>query len=263
MRNQRMTLLVAAAALIVVAWTGEVSAQQRGRGADSSGLTQAERAALVKMFDEEKLAHDVYVMLARSSRNRMFVNIAAAESRHMAALQQVAVRYRLSRGAVNNTVGRFANPDVAELYQELVRTGIRSPLDAFKVGAKIEEMDIADLSAAIAVTTHPDVRLVLMNLQRGSRNHLRAFGAAIRQSGGNYTAEYLPQEEFNRICNSPQEKGGMGQGNGGMGRGMGQGRGGMGRGQGMGRGRGGMGQGQGQGGPQYRHRERRGGRGGH
>jgi len=139
----------------------------------------------------------------------------------------------------------FSDPVFADLYEELTAAGAASLLDAVKVGALIEEMDIVDLRDALSVTTHPELQRKYENLMRGSRNHLRAFAGRIDALGGTYEAQYLTQEEFDQIAASPMEPGtgrrsGQGAGRGqGMGRGQGNGPGQCdGRGQGMGRGQG-------------------------
>jgi hypothetical protein len=96
-------------------------------------------------------------------------------------------------------------------------------LEALKVGAFIEETDIADLQKAMAGTSRPDILMVYDNLMRGSRNHLRAFAGQIEMQGVAYTAQAMPQAEVDAIINSPNERGGQGAGNGrGQGRGMGR-----------------------------------------
>ena len=47
---------------------------------------------------------------------------------------------------------------------------------------------------------------VYNNLQKGSRNHLRAFIDQIERNGGAYSPQYISQEEFNAIIFTEQEK---------------------------------------------------------
>lgn len=188
----------------------------RGQGprqrdaATAASLAGQESQALIAMIEEEKLAHDVYVALAKTSGNRVFSTIASAESQHVNALKQLAQRYQLKLPMADAPFGQFANPEFGELYRQLVATGSKSPLDAVLVGAKVEEMDIADLGDAIAGTRQADVKRVYENLQRASRNHLRAFSRAIGDQNGTYKATFLSQAEFDRIADAPHERGGPG-----------------------------------------------------
>ena len=82
-----------------------------------------------------------------------------------------------------------------------------SALDALKVGALIEELDIVDLRVALSETENPDVQSVFENLMRGSRNHLRSFYRLITSAGETYEPQYLSQEDFDEIVTSPIERG--------------------------------------------------------
>jgi hypothetical protein len=82
-----------------------------------------------------------------------------------------------------------------------------SLVEALKVGAQIEELDMRDIVAQKASIDNADILLVYDNLLRGSRNHLRAYMKTLVQQGGSYTPQYLSQTEFDAIVNSPMETG--------------------------------------------------------
>ena len=163
--------------------------QQRGRrGSGQSGsvrggnitttnepLSQSETERLLLMREEEKLARDVYLALGQKWNTPVFPNIARSETRHMAAIKGLLDRYGLQDPVVVDTPGRFTNPKLAQLYDDLVQTGMASAADAYRVGVQIEELDIGDLKEGLAATTHSDIRMVYQNLLRASQNHLRAF----------------------------------------------------------------------------------------
>jgi hypothetical protein len=71
--------------------------------------------------------------------------------------------------------GVFANSDLQKLYNELTVQGSVSLVEAYKVGVRIEEKDIADLKEGIATANHEDLKIAYGNLQRGSSIHLTAF----------------------------------------------------------------------------------------
>ena len=184
--------------------------------ASSSGISNVNAADLVLMWEEEKVARDVYTRLSQTYPIQIFRNISMAENQHMQAVERLV---RSSAGAavqLDPTPGVFTNAEYQQLYTSLVQTGGRSMLDALKVGAKIEEMDIADLQRLLAQTNEPAVTQVLSQLLRGSENHLRAFASQIARLGGSYEAEFLSQAEFDRIAYS------SGGGQQGRGQGVGQ-----------------------------------------
>ncbi len=189
----------------------------------------------MKLREEEKLAHDVYVALAARWETPVFTNISQAEARHTDAMARLLQTYSMTDPVAGRPAGEFSDPEVARLYGDLVSAGSESLIEAFKVGALIEEMDIADLRQVQADTRRPNIARVYQNLERASRNHLRAFAAQLNARGGSYVATHLPQDEFNAIAESPRERGPAARGGG--------------RGNGSGRGRGQSGAGRGQGGP--------------
>ena len=82
-----------------------------------------------------------------------------------------------------------------------------SQIDALKVGAQIEELDIRDIVVRKADVDNADILLVYDQLLKGSRNHLRAYMRVLAQQAGTYTPQYITQAEFDAIVNSPMESG--------------------------------------------------------
>ncbi len=87
----------------------------------------------------------------------------------------------------------------------MVAQGSASLVEALQVGALIEELDIADLRAR--ASTAPDVQFVFDNLERGSRNHLRAFVRQLNSRGATYAPSHLSRADFDAIVTSPMERG--------------------------------------------------------
>jgi hypothetical protein len=159
---------------------GNMGSRGRGQGMQAStNLTQAEIENLLVMREEEKLARDVYLTLADRWNVPIFTNIARSESRHMTVVGQLIQKNGLNDPVTNDAVGSFTNPRFSELYDELVEAGSRSVNDAYKVGVKIEEMDIKDLENSLAQVSNSNVRRVYQNLLRASQNHLRAFSSQL------------------------------------------------------------------------------------
>ena len=188
-------------------------------------LSDAEAEGILYMREEEKLARDVYLKLYEEWGLSTFNNIANSEQTHMDALKTLIDRYDLDDPAEGKDIGEFTNQALQELYNQLVEEGRQSLEDALKVGAAVEEIDILDLQQHIAQTDRGDIQLVYENLMKGSRNHLRAFVSVIERQGWTYQPQYLSQEAFDEIINTPTERGGSG-GGGGRGSGGGGGRGG-------------------------------------
>ena len=163
--------------------------------------------ALTELREEEKLAHDVYVALAEKWSIPVFANIAEAEARHIDVIERLIGRDSANALAEKEPVGKFSNSQLQQLYNTLVATGSASLADAYRVGAQIEEMDLVDLRKVLANAAPTDIRVSLQNLERASRNHLRAFAARLDAIGERYTASHLDQTEFDSIATSSWERG--------------------------------------------------------
>lgn len=170
-------------------------------------LSDAEKTGLLHMREEEKLARDVYLYFYDKYGMRIFSNIARAESKHMSAIKTLLDKYELEDPVVDDSRGVFQNQDLAKLYTDLTAAGDISLLEALKVGATIEDLDIKDLMDYEKEVDNEDIILVYENLTKGSRNHMRAFYPQIVSLGGTYEAQFISQELFDQIINSDRETG--------------------------------------------------------
>jgi hypothetical protein len=187
-------------------------------------LSDVEAQGLLYMREEEKLARDVYLVLYEQWGMQVFSNIAASEGTHMEAIKALLDRYELDDPIEGKAVGEFANQDLQALYDQLVDRGSQSLVEALKVGAAIEEIDILDLDEYAAQTDKADIQRVYDNLTRGSRNHLRAFVSSLERQGVQYEPVYLSPEAYAEILNAETERGGGQGGQSGLGRQGGRGR---------------------------------------
>lgn len=170
-------------------------------------LNQDEISSLSFMREEEKLARDVYITLFNKWGVNIFTNISASEQTHMESVLLLLNKYSLTDPVGSNAVGVFNNATLQNLYNQLVAQGNTSVLEAYKVGATIEDLDIFDLKNALINIDNQDIRLVYDNLTKGSRNHMRSFYKNILSVGGIYTPQYITQAEFDAIINSAMETG--------------------------------------------------------
>jgi hypothetical protein len=169
--------------------TSEISAQK-------SRITKEQRLDLKFMFQEEKLARDVYIALGEMWEHRTFLKIQESEQTHMDAIKGLMEKYHVRIPVDEDALGEFADKDLQALYNDLIEQGSESLVEALKVGVLIEETDIDDLKERRKGAPR-DIRRVYNRLLRGSYKHLDAFNNAL--SGGG-------------------SQGGGGQGGGGRGR---------------------------------------------
>lgn len=170
-------------------------------------LNENEINGLLLMREEEKLARDVYTFLEKKWGMKIFSNIASSEQTHTDAVKTLLDRYGLADPVKNDSIGAFTSDKISQLYKQLTEKGEKSLLDALIVGATIEDLDINDLNKLASETNNLDIINVYENLNRGSRNHMRAFTKQINRNGGNYIPQYITKSEFDSIIGSEQEKG--------------------------------------------------------
>jgi hypothetical protein len=164
----------------------------------STPLSAALTSSLRFMREEEKLARDVYLYLNTRWNSRIFANIAAAEQTHTDQILCFLQAYNLPDSA-SATVGVFNDASLQQLYNLLTAEGSKSLLDAFQVGALIEEVDIRDLRSAIAASSDRATNQTYLNLMIGSYSHLKAFVGQIESLGIRYSAQILDASDVSAI----------------------------------------------------------------
>ncbi len=250
MKLNKQVICAAGLAIVVGMLMVPVNGEARGRGYGHGGgggqqagqstvvanlpmqeLSTEEKLGLIKMREEEKLARDVYQVLYEKWNHRVFNNIAQSEQRHMDAVKVLLDKYGMTDPITNSSRGVFTDPELQKLYTSLVEQGSQSLVEALKVGATIEDLDIKDLYDFLEQTDNTDIKIVYQNLVKGSRNHMRAFVSQLSLNGASYDAQFLSAAQIDDIVASPRERGRVDE-NGVQVSGNGQGRG---KGRGMGR----------------------------
>lgn len=169
-------------------------------------LSEKEKTDLIFLREEEKLARDVYDHCYEKYGLNVFNNISSSEETHFSNVLTLLQKYGIEDPAANKLPGEFSNPDLQQLYNDLIQQADASLMAALQVGATIEDMDISDIKLFYANTTLPDLISVYDALTCGSRNHLRSFMSQIESAGGMYTPQYINQTEFDAIVNSEKEQ---------------------------------------------------------
>ncbi|MFM1871995.1 MAG: hypothetical protein RL398_1417 [Planctomycetota bacterium] len=205
-----MTKLTTLALSAAFSFVAPLAAQGGGLNAYLQSLpiesvSPYEALALRHMREEEKLARDVYLVLHQTWNLPVFANIAQSEQSHMDLVAWGMQRYQIPDPLPSLQIGVFAAPEFTQLFQLATSFGSISPLHALFVGAVIEDLDVVDLDAVLAVTDNRDLDTIWQNLQRGSRNHMRAFYPQLLALGLPYQGLYLTTAEVQAIVTTPTE----------------------------------------------------------
>lgn len=135
-------------------------------------ITDKQKDDLVFMYQEEKLAHDVYVTLGKEYGLKVFNNISNSEAKHMDEIKTLLTTYKIPVPSLK--FGEFSDKGLQNLYNNLIKSGETSSKSAIKVALAIEDKDILDLKEKIK-NAPTDIKIVYQNLLKGSENHKKAF----------------------------------------------------------------------------------------
>ena len=159
------------------------SAFAKGR---STKLTQKQKDRLFFIYQEEKVARDVYIYLSDEYPNEStFASIQLAEQRHMDSAQKLCEKYDIDISMIDesaNDYGHFEVTYLQNLYNKCIDLSGDILEDALAVGVLIEETDIGTLTDTIdgEVGEMPDdVINTYYTLREGSYNHLESFEARL------------------------------------------------------------------------------------
>lgn len=135
-------------------------------------ITEKQKADLFFMYQEEKLARDVYTYFSKIYDLKVFGNIAKSEQNHMEQIETLLKTYKIPFPKLK--AEEFSDKELKALYDKLIKQGKTSEKEALKVGILIEDKDIADLKEKIK-NSPDDIKFVYSNLLKGSENHKKAF----------------------------------------------------------------------------------------
>lgn len=164
-------------------------------------LSLEQKATIAYMWDEERMARDLYRALYQLFPNAKPLNNIAenSETQHVQWVTTLVEKYDLN--LFNTTdysggydaqalsdqdaqAGSFLNADIQALYDALYAEGSQSEIDALKVGCKVEVTDVNDLDADIQIAGDAlDIVATYEQLRAGSYNHYWAFDNALKQRG--------------------------------------------------------------------------------
>ena len=164
----------------------------------SDQLSEDQKYSLAYMWHEEKLAKEIYLELNKIHPAQQLENIATkSEVKHIAIVQDLVEAYDInitnladyevnySAEELNNMpVGKFAVPEIQELYDALFDIGRVSKQASLEVGCMVEVVDIVDLDKFIATTGNNQAIIDAFTVLRaGSYTHYWAFDSGLKNMG--------------------------------------------------------------------------------
>ena len=187
--------------------TDVIATELKGVIAEADDEITPELAAWLQfMREEEKLAGDVYTAFYGLYNIPVFNNISRSEATHANTVKMYLDHYGIEDPETGEA-GVYQNETLQTLYNDLIAQGSAGLVDALKVGALIEEVDIADLVEVYELGAGEDLTALAEALMLGSRNHLRAFTRNLKFQGVEYEPVVLSVEDYEAIVNSAWERG--------------------------------------------------------
>lgn len=163
----------------------------------SSKTKDIEEEGLVRIYEVEKFARDIYKYFHEKWGTYIMDTISHSEQAHMDIVQEMIDKYGFDNPIKYNGYGEFTNKDLKELYKELTVQGSKSEEDALEIGAMVEEIDIVDIKKYWEQTEAADINNAYSKLTTGSHGHLRIFVSALNEKGVQYRPHYLSVQEYN------------------------------------------------------------------
>ena len=163
-----------------------------------SNLTNEQKYTLAYMWNEEKLAKDIYFALNELTPHQTLYNIAErSETKHEAMVEALIQKYDINiTNLADYTIsysedelrafgpGQYGLPEIQDLYNVLYEKGSQSLIDALQVGCMVEVTDINDLDKDIVTASGADdLVMVFSSLRSGSYSHYWAFDSALKALG--------------------------------------------------------------------------------
>lgn len=205
-------------------------------------LTEKQKYALAYMWNEEKLAYDVYTELNKVQPQQQLENIATrSEIKHIQMVEDLVQRYDINISNLDTyeikyseeelralPVGKFGVESIQTLYDALYEKGIKSAQDALEVGCMVEVTDVNDLNIHIASSQEINAQDLVDTfdvLRSGSYSHYWSFDKGLKNMGvtegccslgADYCKPDYPQNENSDTTEDTDTN--QGHGNGGNGR---------------------------------------------
>jgi len=180
-------MLVAGASGVALFSSSAFAKRGNGNNGDTE-LTQDQKDRLFFIYQEEKVARDVYIYLGNIYEDEStFASIQLAEQRHMDSAQKLCEKYGIDISMIDESASDYGHFEVTylqNLYDKCIELSGETLEEALAVGVLVEETDIGTLSDTIngEVGDMPtDVINAYETLREGSYNHLESFEARLER----------------------------------------------------------------------------------
>lgn len=179
----------------------------------SLAIGPEEKQALIDLYEEERVALELYQGFNAQYDLRPFANISSSEQRHREMMGDLLKSFDITPPEPLGK-GKFENPELQAIYDQLSAEGKLSVEKALAAAALVEETDIRDLEQVAKASDCKEVKHTCELLIAASENHLRAFVRNLESRDVTYTPQVLDDKQFKEIIGQGMTRGGKGKGRG-------------------------------------------------
>lgn len=156
--------------------------------------------------EDEKISRDLTLVLAELYPEvQFFSRVAKAGATHIATVERLLDYYEIEYPKLS-APGMFGDESRQNHYDQLLAMG-ETEEGGYRAIAQLEEENIVAYDEVIDDIDNPNIEIVVANLLKSSKNHLRAAVRQITRVGGEYIPQLLDDATYNNIVGSTPEKG--------------------------------------------------------
>lgn len=159
------------------------------------------RELFLKLYQEEKLAYDLYGEFYERWSLNVFNSVQQREAKHVWCVERIMDNYGFDHVS-NSKAGSYPDREIQKIYDDLSVKGCISDLAALEAAAYIKEKHISQLRERIRYQEDEYIVKVIFLMESAAQSHLRAFVKSIRLSGSDYSPVFLTDDEFCGIMSS-------------------------------------------------------------
>ena len=160
-----------------------------------------DKELFLKLYQEEKLAYDLYGEFYERWSLSVFNKVQQREAKHVWCVERIMDNYGFDYNT-NTNAGSYPDRDIQKIYDDLTVKGCISDLAALEAAAYIKEKHISQLRERIRYQEDEYIVKVIFLMEKAAQSHLRAFVKSIRLSGSDYNPVFLTDDEFSNIMDS-------------------------------------------------------------
>jgi len=162
----------------------------------SSGVQETLDQKLWYQLELEKVAMDYYDAMYVKWDVLAFRNLSRSEKRHMECMELLIQEMGDENLVDIKEVGKFKHSDLQTLYDNVMKLGSESLNKAFLASANLEEKNIKDVEALMAMSENEEVHFSLNNLLVSSKCHLNIMVCHLKNQGVGYKPVLLSLNEY-------------------------------------------------------------------